>query len=296
MAECATATVTIDQPQRKPKDYKGAFENIWCPGCGDFGVLSSLYMAFAQLQLDPSQVAVISGIGCSSRLPGYVSTYGFNAVHGRAIPIASGLKLARPELTVLAVGGDGDGFSIGAGHLPHVARRNVDIAYIVMDNEIYGLTKGQASPTTPVGDETKSTIYGHIERPINPVLQLLSYGATFVARAFAMDAKHHADIVRQAIEHDGFAFVHSISPCTTFRDGKQGVEAQKARLRYLDENHDPTDMDAAVALARDTDTINVGVIYREQCPTYGARLADVRALAQSGSPRSVESIIDSFYP
>ena len=296
MAESASATVTVDQPIRKPKDYRGPFSNIWCPGCGDFGVLSSLYMAFAQLQLDPSQVAIVSGIGCSSRLPGYMSTYGFNSVHGRAVPIATGLKLARPDLTVLAVGGDGDGFSIGAGHLPHAARRNVNIAYIVMDNEIYGLTKGQASPTTPIGDETKSTIYGHIERPINPVLQLLSYGATFVARAFAMDAKHHADMVRQAIEHEGFAFVHSISPCTTFRDGKQGVDAQKARLRYLDENHDPTDPEAAVRIAHDTDTINVGVIYREAHPTFESRVADVRKIAQRDGVCAVENIIDTFYP
>ena len=291
------ADTTTAAPVRKAKDYRGPFQNIWCPGCGDFGVLSSLYMAFAQLQVDPASVAIISGIGCSSRLPGYVATYGLNAVHGRAVPIASGLKLARPDLTVLAVGGDGDGFSIGGGHLPHVARRNIDITYIVMDNEIYGLTKGQASPTTPLGDQTVSTTFGHIERPMNPVAMVVAYGATFVARAFAMDAKHHADMVRQAIEHKGFSFVHSISPCTTFRDGKAGVEAQRARLRYLDENHDPTDRGAALALAEDRDTINVGVIYREEgVASFGDEIVRTREVAERDGTYSVESVIDQFYP
>lgn len=291
------STAVADAPvKRKPKDYKGPFSNIWCPGCGDFGVLSSLYMAFAQLQIDPAKVAIMSGIGCSSRLPGYVSTYGFNAVHGRSLPIASGLKASRPDLTVLAVGGDGDGFSIGSGHIPHAVRRNIDITYIVMDNQIYGLTKGQASPTTPFGDETKSTAYGNMDRPINPVLQMLSHGATFVARAFAMDAKHHAEMVRQALEHKGFAFVHSISPCTTFRDGKQGVAAQKARLHYLDETHDASDLATALTIARDADTINVGVIYREEHPTFTQRVDEIRKIATADGTHSVADVIDSFYP
>jgi len=280
----------------KPKDYKGPFENIWCPGCGDFGVLSSLYMAFSKMKLNPKDVTIISGIGCSGRLPGYVATYGFNGVHGRALPVATGVKLARPDITVLAVGGDGDAFAIGAGHIPHASRRNVDITYIVMDNEIYGLTKGQASPTTPEGDETPSSLWGVKERPVNPVAMMLTYGVTFIARSFSMDARHHADMVQQAIEHKGFSFVHSISPCTTFRGGKAGVEAQKGRLRYLDENHDPTDFDAAWKIAMDRDTINVGVIYKEDAPTLDQEFAELREQAKAdGAPPPVE-IINQFYP
>ena len=147
-------------PAFQPADYKSDLKPVWCAGCGDFGALASLHRAMAKLQLAPWDTVVISGIGCSSRLPGYVSTFGFNGVHGRALTLASGVKVARPELNVIAVGGDGDGIAIGGNHFLHAARRNLDIAYFMMDNEIYGLTKGQAAPTTPAGDKTKSTLLG----------------------------------------------------------------------------------------------------------------------------------------
>ena len=152
-----------DRANRDPKDYKSDLKPIWCPGCGDFGVLAATYRAFAELDLDPDNTVVVSGIGCSSRFPGFVTTYGYHCVHGRALPTAMGVKMANPELEVIAVGGDGDGFAIGGGHFPHAARRNVDITYIVMDNEIYGLTKGQVSPTSLHDQKSPSSPYGNLE-------------------------------------------------------------------------------------------------------------------------------------
>src|SRR5210317_577471 len=161
------------------KDYQSELKPIWCPGCGDFGVVSAIYQAFASAQLKPHEIAFLSGIGCSSRIPGYTTAYGFNSVHGRSLPMAVGTKAANPELTVVAAGGDGDGFSIGGGHVAHAVRRNPDMTYVVMDNQIYGLTKGQASPTTSPGTVSVTTPYGISENPINPLLQVLAYGCGY---------------------------------------------------------------------------------------------------------------------
>ena len=154
-------------------DYKSDLKPIWCPGCGDFGVVQAIYRALAAVGRPPHGIAFVSGIGCSSRIPGYTTAYGFNTVHGRALPIAQGIKLARPELLVLVAGGDGDGFSIGGGHVAHAIRRNVDLTYIVMDNQIYGLTKGQLSPTSPRGLKTVASAYGSVEDPVNPLMYVL---------------------------------------------------------------------------------------------------------------------------
>ena len=174
---------------RNPRIYKSHVPPIWCPGCGDYAVLNGLMRAFARLDIAPENVAVASGIGCSSRFPAFLHTYGFHGVHGRALPLATGIKIGNPELTVVAVGGDGDGFSIGGGHIPHAARRNVELPYIVMDNSIYGMTKGQPSPTSPLGTRRKASPYGTIEAPLNPLMMVLSYDATFVARVFSGDFK-----------------------------------------------------------------------------------------------------------
>ena len=171
----------------QPKDYKSELKPIWCPGCGDFGVLKALYRALSALGRQPHEIAFISGIGCSSRIPGYTTAYGFNSVHGRALPIAQGVKLARPELLVVVAGGDGDGFSIGGGHVAHAIRRNIDLTYLVMDNQVYGLTKGQLSPTAPRGLHTITSPFGSLEEPINPLLYVLAYGAGFVAQATPAD-------------------------------------------------------------------------------------------------------------
>ncbi len=195
-----------------PNDYKSKLKPVWCAGCGDFAVLNSVYRALAELQCGAHDTVIVSGIGCSSRLPGYVETYGFNSLHGRALPIATGVKLASPKLTVIAVGGDGDGIAIGGNHFLHTARRNVDIAYFMMDNEIYGLTKGQAGPTTPSGDKTKSTTYGNPYPTVDPCALAIAVGASWVGRAFSGDVKGTTDLMKRAIRHRGFAFLNIISP------------------------------------------------------------------------------------
>ncbi len=202
----------------KPKDYKSGTKPVWCPGCGDYSALVAITKAMSEMKLAPEQVALVSGIGCSSRLPAYLNAYGFHAVHGRALPVATGLKIARPELTVLAAGGDGDGFSIGGNHFMHACRRNVDITYIVMDNQVYGMTKGQASPTTePDWDQSKLTPEGTQINPFFPLVIALASGANFIARASSSDPNGMAKTLIDAIKHPGFSFVHMLSPCVTFR-------------------------------------------------------------------------------
>ena len=206
-----------------PQCYKSATKPIWCPGCGDFGVLASITRALAALGLKSEEIAVVSGIGCSSRMPAYLSTYGFHAVHGRALTVATGLKVARPELTVLVATGDGDGFSIGGNHFLHACRRNTDLTYIVMDNQVYGMTKGQASPTTdPDWEAGKLTPGGTGMNPFQPLVIALASGATFIARCSSSDLQGTADTIVKAIRHPGFAFVHVLSPCVTFRPEQRG--------------------------------------------------------------------------
>ncbi len=244
--------------QRKPADYRTDLKPIWCAGCGDFAVLAAIQQALAALQIDPKDLAIVSGIGCSSRLPGFVQSYGLHTVHGRAVPAATGLKLARPDLTVMAVGGDGDFFSIGLGHLPHGARRDVDITCIVMDNEIYGLTKGQTSPTSPHGHVTKSTPQGNPASPLHPLAIVLASGATFVARGFSSQPKHLAELIRMGLEHKGFSFIHAMSPCVTFYDT---YKLYKEKVYQIPDNHDVADLDAAMRYAMESERIPLGVLY-----------------------------------
>jgi 2-oxoglutarate ferredoxin oxidoreductase subunit beta len=197
-------------------DLKGKVDPDWCPGCGDFGVLAALQKALVELQIATHNVVTISGIGCSSNLPGYINTYGMHTLHGRALAVATGLKLANHELTVIVTGGDGDGFGIGGNHFVHSMRRNVDLLYIVMDNQIYGLTTGQTSPTSRVGMKTKSMPFGNLEAPINPISLALAAGATFIARGFSGEQKHLTELIKQGIEHQGFSFLDVFSPCVTY--------------------------------------------------------------------------------
>lgn len=252
------------KPRLTSKDYKSNVKPTWCPGCGDFGVLASLYQALAQLQLDPTRTVVVSGIGCSSRLPFFVQTYGFQTAHGRVLPVATGIKIANPELTVIAVGGDGDGFSIGAGHLTHAVRRNPDITYVVMDNEVYGLTKGQTSPTSPVGFVTKSTPRGSSDAPINPMAWALASGVSFAARGFSGNPKQVTDLIVQGIQHPGFAFVQTMSPCPTFNNT---YDAWRGKVVDLPPDHDPSDWLQAMAQAYRDDAIPLGVFFKEVRPT-----------------------------
>jgi 2-oxoglutarate ferredoxin oxidoreductase subunit beta len=270
-------------------DYKTDLKPIWCPGCGDYAVLTTLYQVMTTLNLDPKDVVIVSGIGCSSRLPGFVKAYSFHGVHGRTLPTAMGVKIANPALTVLAVGGDGDGFSIGGGHVPHAARRNIDITYIVMDNEIYGLTKGQISPTSPQGHVTKSAPRGALESPLNSIAMAITYGATYVARGFSAQSQPLAELIRGAIEHKGFSFVDVISPCVTFFDTYRYFKEHTAALPA---DHDPHDKISALslALAPPEQGILLGLFYEEDKPTFDEGLAAMKGSGDFG----IEKLFDKF--
>ena len=240
------------------RDYKSDTKPVWCPGCGDYSVLLSITKALAELSLKPEEVAVVSGIGCSSRIPAYTNCYGFHGVHGRALALATGLKVARPDLTVLVASGDGDGFSIGGNHLLHACRRNVDLTYIVMDNRVYGMTKGQPSPTTEPDWDSALSPGGTGLRPFHPLVLALASGANFVARCFAGDPNGTARILVDAVRHPGFSFVEVLSPCVTFRPDERG---------WRNEVHpapvDPTDDPARAARRIMTDDgFNIGILYR----------------------------------
>ncbi|WP_165423749.1 2-oxoacid:ferredoxin oxidoreductase subunit beta [Ktedonosporobacter rubrisoli] len=247
-----------------PKDYKSEVKPTWCPGCGDFGVLNATLRGLAGMKLSPDQTVVISGIGCSSRFPHFMKTFGFHSVHGRALPVAQGLKMARPDLTVVAVGGDGDFFSIGAGHLIHAALRNIDITVVVMDNEIYGLTKGQTSPTSPHGHVTKSTPYGLLASQFNPIATALSLNVSFVARGYSAKPKDLAALIEKGIQHKGFAFIHALSPCPTFY---HTFDAWDAAVTSIPGDHNTQDRNSALALALETEKQFTGLFYQEERPT-----------------------------
>jgi len=216
-------------------DLKGKVDPDWCPGCGDFGVLAAVQKALVELRIPTHNVVTISGIGCSSNFPGYINTYGMHTLHGRALPVATGLKLANHELTVLVTGGDGDGFGIGGNHFVHSMRRNVDLLYIVMDNQIYGLTTGQTSPTSRIGMKTKSMPFGNIEAPVNPISLALAAGATFVARGFSGEQKHLTELIKQGILHQGFSFLDVFSPCVTYNHDNT-YQWFRPRVKKLEED------------------------------------------------------------
>jgi len=244
----------------KPKDYRSELEPVWCTGCGDYGVLKGLTQALSDVQVPPEKLAVISGIGCSSRLAGYTRSYSFNSIHGRALPIATGLKLSRPDLTVVVVGGDGDGFSIGLGHLPHAIRRNVPLTYAVLDNGVYGLTKGQSSPTTDPEFKRDRGLAGADERPLNPLLLVLSSGCGFVARTHAGNMPHLRVMFREALNYPGFSFVHVLAGCVTYQRASYAEEVYR-RCDLLPETYDPGDFTRAVEASR-SERFALGVIYR----------------------------------
>jgi 2-oxoglutarate ferredoxin oxidoreductase subunit beta len=284
-------------PAFQAKDFKSELKPIWCPGCGDFGVVQAIYRALAAIGRPPHEIAFVSGIGCSSRIPGYTTAYGFNSVHGRALPIAQGIKLANPELLVLVAGGDGDGFSIGGGHVPHAIRRNMDLTYIVMDNQIYGLTKGQLSPTSHRGLKTVTSEYGSLEEAVNPLLYVLAYGANFVAQGTPADMAGLADVIERAIRYPGFSFVNVQSPCVTFGEEEQQVKAHRANMKALAGlGHDPSNRLAAMDLAQQYGrALHTGVFYENPTPpsTMDGLVKDrQKALAAEAVPR--ERILERF--
>ena len=241
----STGTITQDVAgdfpvvQLTAKDFKGQVDPDWCAGCGDFGVLNSLQRACAELGLRPHEILTVSGIGCSSNLPGYFNAYGMHTLHGRALAVATGAKLANHEINVIATGGDGDGYGIGGNHFTHTARRNVDLTYIVMNNQVYGLTTGQVSPTSSMGMKTKSTPFGSVELPVNPITVAIMNGATFVARGYSGDIRHLTELMKKAIQHKGFALLDIFSPCVTFNHDNSQQFFKERIKRLEDEGHDP---------------------------------------------------------
>lgn len=247
------------------KDFRNDVRPNWCPGCGDFSVQSAIQRACANLGLEPEQLAVISGIGCSGRISGYIRSYGFHGTHGRVLPLAQGVKMANRDLTVIAAGGDGDGFAIGMGHTIHAIRRNIDITYIVMDNQVYGLTKGQTSPRSEVGFKTKSTPDGAIESTLSIMEMALTAGATFVAQGFSSDLQQLTELIERGIQHKGFSFINVFSPCVTYNKINT-YDWFKEHLIRLDEinGYDPHNRILAMKTLMEQNGFVTGIIYEDK--------------------------------
>lgn len=247
------------------KEFRNNVKPNWCPGCGDFSVQAAIQRAAANVGLEPEQLAVISGIGCSGRISGYINAYGLHGIHGRALPIAQGVKLANRDLTVVASGGDGDGFAIGMGHTVHAIRRNINMTYIVMDNQIYGLTKGQTSPRSSEGFKTKSTPEGSIETTLSPLEIALSAGATFVAQSFSSDLKQLTSLIEQGIQHEGFSLINVFSPCVTFNKVNT-YDWFKENIVNLETvpDYDPSNRVMAMTKLMETGSMITGLIYQNK--------------------------------
>jgi 2-oxoglutarate ferredoxin oxidoreductase subunit beta len=282
----------------KPKDYKNDTTSFWCAGCGHYGVLTGLLRALSEIGVDPNYLVNVSGIGCSSRLPYFVNSYKMHTLHGRAGPVATGVQLARPDLAVVVTGGDGDGFSIGGGHMPHMARKNVNMTYILMDNRVYGLTKGQVSPTSQPVMKTTTTPYGGLEDPMDPVLYMLTYGATYVAQAFAGNAKLSAQLIKNGMEHKGFAFINLLSQCPSFNDLDTAVTFRNA-MEDVGEGHDTGDLNAAmqaVNKARQEGRIASGLLYKIERPTLDQNMAQLVKNVNGYKGYDLRKIIDLARP
>jgi 2-oxoglutarate ferredoxin oxidoreductase subunit beta len=256
--------IETTRPTLTVKDMKGHADPDWCPGCGDFGVLHSLKQAIVELGLLPHEVLTISGIGCSSNLPGYINTYGMHTLHGRALAVATGAQMANHSLKVIVTGGDGDGYGIGGNHLLHAMRRNVDVTYLVMDNQIYGLTTGQISPTSIKGMKTKSTpVIGSVENPISPIPLAIAAGATYVARGYTGQVRHLTDLIKGGIQHRGFSLIDCFSPCVTFNKDNTHEFFKQKTVKLEDRAHDPSDFHRAIELGYEWgDEIPIGLFWK----------------------------------
>jgi len=274
-------TITLPtEPEKLTRKTLTADHPTWCPGCGDYVVLSSYLRVLEKRQLQHENIVTLAGIGCSSRLPYFVNTHGAHFIHGRTVPFASGVSLARPDAHVFVFGGDGDGFSIGGNHLEHGARKNINLTYVIMDNFVYGLTKKQTSPTSPIGFKTKTDPGGAVDRPVNPIKKVLSAGATFVARTHASQVNHMTQMIERAMDHQGFSVVEVLSECVQFfsdafdagnpRKGGEFkvIEEKKGDGTPEDElRHDVTDEVAAYRLADLAFPGLFGVFYKGDQPT-----------------------------
>ncbi|WP_204172072.1 thiamine pyrophosphate-dependent enzyme [Staphylococcus sp. GDY8P72P] len=259
------------------KDFRNNVKPNWCPGCGDFSVQAAIQKAAANVGLEPEEVAVITGIGCSGRLSGYINAYGVHGVHGRSLPLAQGVKMANKDLTVIASGGDGDGYAIGMGHTIHALRRNMNMTYIVMDNQIYGLTKGQTSPSSAPGFITKSTPKGNIEQNVAPLELAISSGATFLAQGFSSDIKGLTKMIEDAINHDGFSFVNVFSPCVTYNKVNT-YDWFKENLTSIEdiEDYDATDKQNAMRNILAYESLVKGIVYQDsETPSYESQIDEL---------------------
>jgi 2-oxoglutarate ferredoxin oxidoreductase subunit beta len=278
-ASSAAAPTQLSNPaapgteEKLTKKILTADHPTWCPGCGDFAVLAAFYKVLEKLQYPHEKIVCVAGIGCSSRFPYFMNTHGIHFIHGRALPLATGVSLSRPDVHVFVFGGDGDGFSIGGNHLNHAARKNIKLTYVIMDNYVYGLTKKQTSPTSPQGFKSKTDPIGSIDRPINPMKQLLASGATFIARTHAAQVKHMVDTFERAIKHDGFSVVECLSECVMFYEGSFDDSTPRKGGVYdiIDETqHDVKDDVAAFKLADLPSPGKFGVYYEVDRPTKNA--------------------------
>jgi len=287
-----------------PKVFEAEAHNTWCPGCGDFAILKSLKLALADLDIQPHQALVVSGIGCGSKLPDYMTVNGFMTIHGRPLPVATGAKLANPDLHVVVVDGDGDAYGIGGNHFVQTCRRNPDITQVVENNQIYGLTKGQYSPTSDKGFVTTTSPEGAIELAFNPMAVALASGATFIARGFAGEPKHLASLIAQGIKHRGYALIDVLQPCVTF-NRVNTYEWYRERIYHLDDSYDPSDREAAWLRAHEwADRIPLGILYRVAgLPTYedqvpalqdGSPMTRIARLRRDARPERYEPLKDRF--
>ncbi len=280
-------------------NYKKAnIKPVWCPGCGDYAVFSALQKSFGELELKPEETVIVSGIGCSGRVSHYFNTYSLHGTHGRAVPTATGVKTVRPDLTVLCVGGDGDGLSIGGGHIAPAARKNIDITYLLLDNSIYGLTKGQVSPTTPETYTTKTTPYGPLEENIEALPIFLAYDISFVARVNALNMKQMVSVITAAIRHKGMSIVYIMSPCVTYP--AMPWNSLKEGWEEIPEDHPRDDKMKSLELAYCKSPLYTGIFYDVERPTIGERLdqAKERGLkknSKEGDLLTVETILKDFY-
>jgi len=294
-----TAPAPTPESPKLTKKALTADHPTWCPGCGDFAVLASFYRALEQLNYPHEKIVTMAGIGCSSRFPYFVNTHGGHFIHGRSVPFAAGISLSRPDLKVFVFGGDGDGFSIGGNHLDHVARKNIDLTYVIMDNQVYGLTKKQTSPTSPEGFRSKTDPWGAIDQPINPMRKLVNSGATFVARSHATQVKHMVEVIKRAAEHPGFAVVEILSECIEFFPGAfdNSIPRKGGSFELIDEeSHDKTDVTAAMEIASEPWPGRFGVYLEVVRPTKNAIEADLnaKAAAKAGNAEAKELMAATF--
>lgn len=261
--------------------YRSQTLPTWCPGCGYFSIVEGITKAMTELGLKQKDTVCVSGIGCASRFPFFINSYGFHSLHGRALPVATGIKIANDDLNVIVVGGDGDAFAIGGAHISHAARRNIDITYIVFDNGVYGLTKGQTSPTSVLGFQTGTTPYLNVDRPLNPLMMLLSYEASWVGQAYAGKPHHLTGMIEAAIAHRGFSYLHVLSPCVTFDKVSKTYENLDMSVRHLPENHDASDLSAAMKAAQETGHPQLGIYFEQARPTLADGMNEAISRARS---------------